>query len=56
MKLSKNIAIFFASVSIELNEIGTSIKKPTSLMLCDCLKILLVSRKHKVTKEGLVRT
>jgi len=57
---------FFASFSIELNEVGTSIKKPTSLILCDYLKILLVSRehertlmaeKHKVTKEGMmVRT
>ena len=36
-------AIFFASFSIELN--GTSIKKLTSLILCDYLKILLVSRK-----------
>jgi len=35
----------FASFSIELNEVGTSIKKPTSLILCDYLKILLVSRK-----------
>jgi len=50
IKLLKNIAFF----SIELNEVGTSIKKPTSLILCDCLKNLLVSRKHRVTKEGLV--
>jgi len=53
MKLPKNIAIFyvffvcfFASISIELNEVETSMKKPTSLILCDCLRILLVRRKH----------
>ena len=42
---SQPFAIFFASFSTELNEVGTSIKKPTSLILCDYLKILLVSRK-----------
>ena len=41
----EQVAIFFASFSIELNEVRTSIKKPTSLILCDHLKILLVSRK-----------
>ena len=39
------MALFFASFSIELHEVGTSIKKPTSLILCDYLKILLISRK-----------
>jgi len=38
-------AIFLSSFSIELNEVGTSIKKPTSIILCDYLKILLVRRK-----------
>ena len=33
MKLPKNVVIFFANVSIELNEFRTSIKKPTSLIL-----------------------
>ena len=39
------IFCFFASFLIELNEVGTSIKKSTSLILCDYLKILLVRRK-----------
>jgi len=38
-------AIFFASFSIEANKVGTSIKKLTSLILCDNLEILIVSRK-----------
>jgi len=38
-------AIFSASFSTELNAVGTSIEKPTSLIVCDYLKILLVSGK-----------
>jgi len=41
----EQFVFFFASFSIELNEVGTLIKTPTSLIICDYLKILLVSRK-----------
>jgi len=37
--------LFFASFSIELNEVGTSIKKPFSLILCVYIENMLVSRK-----------
>jgi len=48
----KPFAIFFASFSVELNEVGTfSIKKPTSSIFWDYLKTLLVSRKTKSDKR-----
>jgi len=54
--LSDNFRVGQLSAS-QLNEVETSIKKPTSLVLCDYLKMLSVSRKSlSVTKEGrLVR-
>jgi len=45
LSMSHVFFFLFASFSIELNEVGTSIKKPTSLIVCDYVKILLVSRK-----------
>jgi len=40
-----------ANFSIELNEVGTSIKKPTPFILYDHLKIFLVSRKTSSDKR-----
>jgi len=37
---------FFASFSIELNEVGTSIKKLTSIILCDYLQKLASKQKN----------
>ena len=46
-----HLPLFFASFSIKLNEVGTPIKKPTSLILYDYFKIFLVSRKTSSDKR-----
>ena len=51
-----HLPFFFCKFFNELNEAGTSFKKPSSLVFCNYSKTLLVSRKHQVTKEGMVRT